>query len=347
MEKQNISKIFLIVLLVGILYACYLIFRPFLIEIIASAILVSIFYTPYEWLVKKFKGRKNLAALLMCVFISLLVIIPLANFMVYAAQESVEAYAGIVKKVNNFRWNSTALESGFVEKMNLVGIDAESLKNVLVDVTKKLSDWLVSGGTNFIKGTTNFIISIFIILFTMFFFFVDGKSMLERIMYWTPFSNKYDKMIFSKFRAVSRSTIISTFVTAIAQGFIGAIGFIIIGEPAFFTGIAMGFLSLLPYFGAGIVWFPYAIYLLIIGNIWQAIFLMIWGAAIVGVVDNLIRAYMIKGESSVHPIFIIFSILGGISLFGFWGVIFGPLIISIAVTILHIYELEYETVLEK
>jgi predicted PurR-regulated permease PerM len=74
---------------------------------------------------------------------------------------------------------------------------------------------------------------------------------------------------------------------------------------------------------------------------------MIWGAAIVGVVDNLIRAYMIKGESSVHPIFIIFSILGGISLFGFWGVIFGPLIISIAVTILHIYELEYETVLEK
>jgi predicted PurR-regulated permease PerM len=347
MEKQSISKIFLIVLLIGILYACYLIFKPFLVEIIAAVILVTIFYAPYEWLVKKFKGRKNLAAFLMCVLISLLVIIPLANFMVYAAQESVEAYSGIVKKVNAYKWSGTALESGLIEKMNLIGIDSESFKNVLVDVTKKLSDWLVSGGTSFIKGTTNFIISIFIILFTMFFFFVDGKSMLEKIMYWTPFSNKYDKMIFSKFREVSKATIISTFVTAIAEGVIGAIGFMIIGQPAFFAGIAMGFLSLLPYFGATLIWLPFGIYLLAIGSIWQGVFLIIWGAALVGTVDNVIRAYMIKGKSSVHPIFIIFSILGGISLFGFWGIIFGPLIISIAVTILHIYEVEYEGVLER
>ncbi len=109
----------------------------------------------------------------------------------------------------------------------------------------------------------------------------------------------------------------------------------------------MGFLLLLPYFGATLVWFPIAIYLLATGQVWQGIFLLAWGAGVVATSDNLIRAYIIKGKAQVHPIFVIFSIFGGISLFGFWGVIFGPLIISLAVTVLHIFELEYGDILER
>jgi len=91
-----------------------------------------------------------------------------------------------------------------------------------------------------------------------------------------------------------------------------------------------------------LIWLPVGIYLLIAGQIWQGIFLLTWGGLIVSMIDNLIRAYIIKGKAQVHPIFIIFSILGGISLFGFWGIIFGPLIISLAATVMHIYETEYK-----
>jgi len=104
----------------------------------------------------------------------------------------------------------------------------------------------------------------------------------------------------------------------------------------------MGFLSLLPYIGAGFVWFPAGIYLLFIGKIWQGVFLLIWGIFAVSMIDNVVRAYIIKGKAQIHPILIILSILGGISLFGFWGVFLGPLIISIAITVFHIYELEYK-----
>ena len=121
----------------------------------------------------------------------------------------------------------------------------------------------------------------------------------------------------------------------------------IVGLPAFFPGLLMGFLALLPYIGTGFIWFPAGIYLLVIGKIWQGIFMLIWGFGVISTVDNAIRAYMIKGKAEVHPIFVIFSLLGGISLFGFWGILFGPLIISLAVTIMHIYELEYAEVLEK
>ena len=311
--------------------------------------MVSIFYTPYQWLVKKFKNRRNLAALVMCILIIALVVIPITNFIVYTAQKSVEAYSSTVKSINKDSLDGL-INSGIFNKVNIdnsLGLSSDSLKNFIIDMAKKLNSWFMSGAAILIKGTTNFIVSLILIIFTMFFFFVDGEKMLAKLMYWTPLPNKYDKRIFNKFRAVSYSTVISTFVTAIAQGLIGALGFIIVGVPAFFAGVAMAFLSLVPYIGTAIVWLPVGIYLLIIGKIWQGVFLLIWGGVVVSSVDNLIRAYIIKGKAQVHPIFIIFSILGGISLFGFWGVIFGPLIISLAVTVLSIYELEYKEALEK
>ncbi len=325
---------------------CGFIFWPFATEILAATILVSIFYAPYEWLVKKFKGRRTLAAFVMCVLVSLLVVIPLANFIVFGANKAIDTYPDVIKIAKGSNIEGI-INNEIVDRFNFLGLDKDIVGNVIIDVASKFRDWAVSGGSNLIKGTTNFFISFVFIVFTMFFFFADGKQMLERVMYWTPLPNKYDREIFKKFRDVSSSIVISTFLTAIAQGLMGAIGFAVVGLPVFFTAIAMAFFSLIPYVGTAIIWLPASIYLLVTGQVWQGVFLILWGAIIIGNIDNLLRAYLIKGKAQVHPIFIIFGILGGISLFGFWGVIFGPLIISLAITVLHIYEIEYEDVLEK
>jgi len=346
MNKNFIAKTFLIILIIFVIFACYLVFKPFLVEILAAAILVSIFYTPYEWLVKKFHDRRNLASLVMCLLIILIVIIPAINLIIYTAQRSVLAYSDMINFLNRTNLDG-AIKSNILEKANLLGLDGNDLKVFAADIAKKSSNWLVSGAATLVKGTTGFLISLIIIIFTMFFFFVDGKKMVEKIMYLTPLSNKYDKEIFKKFRDVSYSTMISTFVVAIMQGAVGAVGFIIVGLPAFFAGLLMGFFSLLPYIGAGFIWFPVAVYLLFVGEIWQGIFLLVWGVLVISMIDDVIRGYIIKGKAQVHPIFVILSILGGISLFGFWGVFLGPLIISIAITVFHIYELEYGEALEK
>jgi predicted PurR-regulated permease PerM len=175
----------------------------------------------------------------------------------------------------------------------------------------------------------------------MFFFFVDGAQMLKRLMVWSPLPDEYDMRIFSKFRAVSYSTMVSTFVTAAAQGVVGAIGFAIIGLPVFFSGILIGITSLLPYIGSVIIYVPTSLYLMLTGHVGQGIFLLAWGAVVIGNIDNVLRTYMIKGKAGVNPIFIFFSIIGGVMMFGFWGVVLGPLIISIAITIMHIYEQEF------
>jgi predicted PurR-regulated permease PerM len=344
-KKDFISKIFLIALMIGVLYVSFLLFKPFLVEILTAAMLASIFYRPYKWMARKMGNREKTASLTMCVLISLLVIVPAINILVIAGQKSISAYNDFSQYLNQEGLEFIS-ESYVVEKLEFLNIKELGVEGVLTDVAKKASNWLVDGATSAAKGTTTFFISLVIIIFTMFFFFVDGERMLKRLMRWTPMPDSYVLEIFNKFRDVSYSSVVATFVTAIAQGLIGALGFIIVGVPAFFAGILIGFLSLLPYVGSGLVWAPVAVYLLITGQIWEGIFLLAWGAAIVSVVDNLIRGYTISGKSQVHPIFIIFSILGGISLFGFWGVIIGPLLISLAVTVLHIYEKEYKEVLE-
>ena len=188
-----------------------------------------------------------------------------------------------------------------------------------------------------------FIASIFI----MFFFFLDGERMAGKLKDWMPLPREHSEKIFEKFREVSYSTVLATFVTAIAQALLAGIGFFIVGIPVFLLSILTAFFSLIPYMGSGIVWFPVGAYLLLTGNIWEGVFILLWGAILISFADNIIRAYVIKGKSGAHPLFIIFSILGGIVLFGFWGVIIGPLVISLALTILHIYESEYKEVLEK
>lgn len=344
-NKNLLAKSFLLIILLSLLGACYFIFRSFLIEIITATILVTIFYPAYEQLTKIMRGRKAIASFLMCFLVVLLVIVPMINFIIFASQKSVDAYTETVRFINNNDIEHF-IENGILSKSTFLKFDISSFKNLATTVVKNVGIWFYEGASKFVIGTTGFMISLVWIIITMFFFFIDGKRMLHQLMYWTPLPNKYDKAIFSKFKDVSYSIIMSIFVTAIVQGILGSIAFFIIGLPAFFAGVFIAIFSIIPYVGTAIIWLPTGIYLLFSGQIWQGIFMLIWGTVVVGMADNVIKAYLIKDKAQVHPLFVIFSIIGGIALFGFWGLILGPLLISLTVTILHIYELEFADLLE-
>jgi predicted PurR-regulated permease PerM len=344
---QKLTKPFILILVVLVLAGCYLVFRPFLTEIIVAAILASVFYTPFLRFTKFLKGRKNLAGILMCIFLLVIIILPSLKLVVYAGEKSVVAYSATVEFFNDHSLNDLFkiefFQRGSLSNINLDKFDfhSENFKNALLTAFKESSDWLLSGATFAVKETTNFIVSLVLIIITMFFFFVDGEKMLGKIMTLSPLQNKYDKELFRKFRVVSRTTFVSTFVVAIAQGLVGAAGFAIVGFPAFLAGVLVAILSLLPYVGSMIFYIPVGIFYLLTGDIWQGIFVLLWGALIISTIDNVIRTYMVKDEAEINPIFVFFSILGGIAIFGFWGVVLGPLLVALAVTVFHIYELEF------
>jgi len=341
--KKTFFKPFIIILVVACLVALFFLFRPFLIEIIIAAAIVSVFYKPYEKLAKVLWNKKYLASFIMCLLLLLIIMIPVSRFMVYTAQKASTAYA----TVSNVLSQADLIQSNLLNKINASGSGEEILKTLVIDVTSNINDWLVSGTSAFVKGTTDFVVSLAIIILTMFFFFVEGRSLAEKVIKLSPLPTKYDMEIIRKFRAVSRTTFISVFATAFIQGLLGSIGFLIIGWPFIFVFVVMAFLSLIPYIGSSIFYVPAAIYLILTGQIWQGIFVLVWCFVVVSNIDEIIRAYIIKGKAEVNPIFVVFSIIGGISLFGFWGVIIGPLVISLVATIFHIYELEFNGSLEE
>lgn len=349
---KKLTKPFILILIVLVLIGCYFVFRPFLMELLVAAILSSIFYKPYEKLVKLFGHRRQLAALVMCLFLVSVIIVPTVNLLIYAAGKSVVAYSQTVDFFNQHNFNQVlqtqVLNSNIAKEFNIFGFNGqdEGFRTTVLSILRSSSDWLISGAAFAAKETANFIISLVLIIFSMFFFFVDGRNIVKRFSSLSPLPNRYDQEIFTKFRQISYTTFISTFVTAAAQGVVGAIGFAIIGFPAFLAGILVALLSLLPYLGSMIFYVPVGIYYLAIGKIWQGIFILLWGLLIIGTIDNFIRTYMIRGKVAINPIFAFFSILGGIMLFGFWGLILGPLIMALAVTVFHIYEIEFRDSLE-
>jgi predicted PurR-regulated permease PerM len=354
MNKNLLSKGFLITLVILAIVACFFVFRPFLSDILIASILATIFYRPFEWLAGKLGGRKKISAVVMCILVVLVIIIPLTNLGLLAAKESVTAYGQISEFLNKVNWGNL-IDKSKIPKIKGIDFNSDSIQSFVTDVVQKSGNWVVGEAASFVKGTTNFFISLVFILLTMFFLFLDGKEMLQSLMHLTPLPNKYDREIFKKFKDVSRSFIISTFAVAFCQGLACWIGVFIITLPFFFNAplpivflaIGAAFFSMIPFFGAWLIWLPTAIYLFFTGHIGAAIFLAIWGICVISTIDNVVRPLIMHKQANVNPVFLMFSILGGISLFGLWGIIIGPLIISVTITILHIYELEYRSVLEK
>jgi predicted PurR-regulated permease PerM len=354
MNKDSLSKGFLIALVIAALVACYFVFRPFLSEITIAAILATIFYRPFGWLAARLGGKRKIAAIIMCTLIVLIVILPLTDLIFLAAKQSFTAYGQISDFIGKADWNSI-IDKSQLSKIKGVNFSSDSIHNFVMDTVQKSGNWVMGAAANFIKSMTNFVVSLIFILLTMFFFFLDGKGMLEKLMHLTPLPNKYDREIFKKFKDVSHSFIVSTFVVSLCQGFACWIGMFVVTLPfifnvplpAIFLAIAAAFLSLIPFFGPWLIWLPTSIYLLATGHVGAAIFLAIWGISVISTIDNIVRPLIMRKKANVNPVFLLFSILGGIALFGLWGIVIGPLVISITITILHIYELEYKNVLEK
>ncbi len=344
MKDKTLSKYFLIVLTIAAALACLWLFRFFLVEIIIAGVLASVFYSSFLKLSKVFGGRQKMASFFMCLLLLIIVILPISALITFFGNKAPIAYNETVNFINN---SGGSVPEMISKKFSFINFQDEKVKETVFGFTKNISDWVSTGAKVAVKQTTNFIISLFLILLTTFFFFIDGKKILEKLKLWSPLPNKYDAEIYKKFREMSFTSLISTFVTAAFQGVIGSIGFLIIGLPAFYPGLLIGFFSLIPYIGSMIIYIPIGVYLILTGDLYRGIFVLLWGSIIIGNTDNLIRAWILRGKSKVNPIFIIFSLMGGIALFGFWGLILGPLILSLTATIFHIYELEYNDTLEK
>ncbi|MEK9173898.1 MAG: AI-2E family transporter, partial [Patescibacteria group bacterium] len=335
--------------LFGVGLTVFFIFKPFITAIIAAAILTTLLKRPYHAFERLFRGHKVSSALLTCLLAIVVVVTPLFIVVSLAINEVNNLYSQVDDEANV----QSLLNNAFTVAENTPGLNFLVNKETFSE-EKMLSD-ISNFSTNAIgflqtayQSITGFILWIFILFFTLFYFLTDGKRALRYMMDLSPLKNEQDKLLIDKFVSMSRATLKSNLVIGVLQGLLGGLAFAIAGVPSpAIWGIIMVFFSIIPMVGTGIIWLPAGIILLLLGDIWQGIFILAFGSLIISSIDNILRPKLVGKDTEMHPLLIFFATIGGIFFFGLPGFIMGPIVVSLFMALGEIYRIEFQQQLKE
>ena len=226
-------------------------------------------------------------------------------------------------------------------------ISAEDLDagSLLLHVSKSLADGMSSYAVSILGNISSYVAKFFLMLLVFYWVVRDEAKIVKYIFHLSPLPASQEDKIIQKIRSVARSALLLTFLIAMVQGTLGGVGFWIAGLPGLFWGTVMAFASLIPIFGAAVVWVPASIYFFVTGQGGWGIFIVAWSAILVSPVDNVLRPYFMKEAADMSTALVFLSILGGVSYFGLLGLIYGPLIYGITAVLLYIYNAEFRPLL--
>lgn len=208
--------------------------------------------------------------------------------------------------------------------------------------TGSITSWMSGNLQSLAGGTFNAFIAIGIMYFMLYYMLVRKESMKSSLISYIPLGNENLKIIGKESDQLVRSNALGIPLVAIFQGIIALIGYLIFGVPdPFFWFVITAIGSMIPFIGTAIGIVPVVILLIAQGDNWQAIAMVIYGFVVVGSTDNIIRLYILDRLAAVHPLITLFGVIVGVQLFGFIGLIFGPLLVSLFLLILKIYKKEY------
>lgn len=339
---------FLLLLVVATLAFAWVLY-PFYGAILWAVVVAVIFAPVHRWMLQSTQGRSSLAAAVTVLIIIAMVLLPLALITASLAQEA----SGLVVKIQSGEYDFgsyvqrildalPAWATGLIERIKLTSFSAlsESLASGLMKGGQALAPQALSLGMN----TFEFMIGLGIMLYLLFFLLRDGRALAERIREAIPLRGDQKAALFARFADVVRATVKGSILVAIAQGALGGIAFWFLGIHApLLWAVLMAFLSLVPAVGAALVWAPVAIYFLATGAIWQGIGLILYGVLVIGLVDNLLRPFLVGKGSKLPDYVVLISTLGGIEVLGLNGFVVGPLIAAMFMVSWEIFAVSRRT----
>jgi len=353
-NKLNSSHWVLIAALLAAGYACFLLIQPYLNPIILAFIMSLLFAPLHNKISEKLPNSPNSAAILSCTALTFIIAIPLFFVFVAIIQQgatfSKDAYHWVIDGgiQTLFQHPIVAKVLSFInEYLPFDAIDPNEVTQKVAQVASQVGTQIVGMSAQIVGDVTNVLMNFFLMLFVLFFLLRDQEKIITAFRHVLPLSRSQEDRLLDEIEEVSKSAVLGSFLTAIAQGLAGGFAMWLAGFPGLFWGTMMGFASFIPVVGTALIWVPAAIYLLLT-NQWEwALFLTIWGVIIVGSIDNIVRPLLMQGNSGMNTLLIFFSLLGGIQLFGLIGLIYGPIIFALTLVLFNMYETEFKTFLDQ
>lgn len=319
-------------LIIAVSLAFAWILWPFYGAVLWATAIAILFAPLYRRLSRSMRQRRTLAAVATVLIVVLMVILPVALFAASLAQEASSVYRNIQSGELNFgRYFQQIFDAlppwagNLLDRFGLTDIGA--VQERLSAGLMRGSRFLTAQAINIGQNTFDFIVSLFLMLYLLFFLLRDGEALSRRIKAAIPLREEQQRALFNKFTVVIRATVKGNIVVAVLQGALGGLIFWVLGIHApLLWAVLMAFLSLLPAVGAGLVWLPVAGYFLATGAVWQGIILIAYGMLVIGLIDNVLRPILVGNDTKMPDYVVLISTLGGIATFGLNGFVIGPVI---------------------
>ena len=315
-------------------YLLYIVTKPFIVPLCASAILVVCFYPVHARLERRY--GQGPAAFLSTLIVTAMLIVPvmlvLSAFVreAGAAASSVQAAvaAGEFERVG--RWWTWLQHRAPL----MAGV---TLAEVAADLGRKLGGFAAAWAGDLLRNLGVLLFDLVVVIFAMFFLFRDAHRIMRLVRRVLPFEDEQREHVISQAHDLIRASVVSAIAVASTQGAAGGLLFwaVGIGAPVFW-GVTMAFFSLLPV-GAWAIWLPAGIWLLVNGSIAEGIVLIAVGAGVVSAIDNVMRPALLSGRAQMNGLLVLISLLGGISAFGLIGVVLGPVVVATMASLLSAY----------
>ncbi|UCB50543.1 MAG: AI-2E family transporter [Deltaproteobacteria bacterium] len=348
MEKSFVSKVFLVVL-IGVLILLLRLFWAYISAIILALLIASAFYPLYARVKKLLKGEERGASMLMTIFIFLVLVIPVGGFVGTLSNEAFDFYRRSREAVSLLKIQQILEgDSIWAQRIRKVGdltgieVNPETLEELATALGKNVGLFLSKQLRSMASNLLNFLIHFFLMMLIVYYIFRDGERLKNYISELLPFPMEQQELVVSKFREMARAVIVGNGLNGIIQGIIGGFGFFFfgLGSP-FLWGTLIGFMAFLPFIGASIVYVPAFIILILQGQTGTAIGFLVYNGAYSIIMEYLFKPRMIGKGMRMNSLLVFIGILGGIKLFGILGIIYGPLIMTIFITLAELYRLEY------
>ena len=342
-DTANKSALLLLAIFISAIFLSMI--RSFLMAIFLAGIFSALARPLYRRFEGWYGGRRALASLSTLLIIVIVVIVPLGILMGIVTGQAIK----VGQTVTPWIQEQIAQPGKFHELLSSlpyydkIAPYSETIWRKAGEFIGTISRFLISSLSSATMGAVNLLFMSFAMLYTMFFFLMDGDKLLHKILYYLPLKDQDEQRMLHKFTSVTRATLKGTAVIGILQGGLAGIAFWAVGIPsAVFWGTIMAVLSIIPGIGTALVWIPAAIVLAAGGNFLKAGGLALFCALIVGSIDNLLRPVLVGKDTQMHELMIFFSTLGGIVMFGVMGMIIGPIVAALFITVWEIYGVAFK-----
>ncbi len=340
MSKSLINRITLIAMVVIISAFFLMMIYPFIMAIFMAGLLSAMARPFHKWLTKKLYGRKYIASTLTIIAVIILILIPLTVLTGVVVSQAISVSHSITPWIESFI-NEPGTLYQYIQELPFYEY-LLPYRDIIFERAGQavgiISNLFISYLSAMTMVTVTAIFHVIIMLYTMFYFLTMGDALLNKILYYLPMPHEDEERLLNRFTSVTRATMKTTIIIGVLQGGICGFAFWLVGiQGAVFWGTVMAVMSIIPALGTAIIWGPTLIILALSSNFFGVLILLIICGGIAGNLDNVLRPRLIGKDTKMHDLFVLFGTLGGLALFGILGIIIGPIISALFITIWEIY----------